>query len=367
LTTVADDGALMDVALAQAALADHATSPNPMVGAVVARGGEVVAAGYHARAGEAHAEVRALAAAGEASRGADLFVTLEPCTVHGRTPPCVDAVIAAHPARVVVAMLDPNPAVSGRGVAALEAAGIPVQVGVRGDEAERLNRFYLSHMRTGLPFVTAKFAASLDGRIATHTGESRWISSAPAREMAHVLRRRHDAIVVGVTTVLMDDPALTVRVDGAVRQPIRVVLDSSLRTLPTARLFAAGGGPVLIATTASAPRGRREALEAVGAEVLALPSAGGRVDVLALLQALGDRQVISVLAEGGATALGCLRDQRLIDAVVAVLAPRLIGGAAAPGAIGGEGAATLEEAMSLRDVEVEHLGGDLVVTGYCVR
>jgi diaminohydroxyphosphoribosylaminopyrimidine deaminase/5-amino-6-(5-phosphoribosylamino)uracil reductase len=264
-------------------------------------------------------------------------------------------------------MLDPNPAVSGRGVAALEAAGIPVQVGVRGAEAERLNRFYLTHMRSGLPFVTVKFAASLDGRIATHTGESRWISSVAARDMAHVLRRRHDAVLVGVTTVLADDPALTVRLPGADRQPVRVVLDSSLRTPPTARLFAAGGGAVLIATTASAPGARAEALEAVGAEILRLPSLSGRVDVRALLRTLGGRQVISLLAEGGAEVLGSLRDQGLIDSVVAVLAARLIGGAAAPGAIGGEGAATLADAMPLHDVEVEQLGGDLIVTGYCVR
>jgi diaminohydroxyphosphoribosylaminopyrimidine deaminase/5-amino-6-(5-phosphoribosylamino)uracil reductase len=364
---VADDAALMDIALAQAALADHATSPNPMVGAVVARDGHVVAVGHHPRAGEPHAEVNALVSAGEAARGADLYVTLEPCTVQGRTPPCVDAVIAAVPRRVVVAMLDPNPAVSGGGVAALEAAGITVEVGIRGAQAERLNRFYLTHMRTGLPFVTAKFAASLDGRIATRTGESRWISSEPAREMAHRLRLRHDAVLVGVNTVLRDDPALTVRLPGASRQPLRVVADSALRTPPSARLFDPGGGRVLIATTAAASPSRISALEAAGAEVIVVPQVGERVDLRALLRALGEREVISVLAEGGAELLGSLRDLGLMDSVVAVLAPRLIGGTAAPAAVGGEGAASLSEAVALTDIEVQQLGGDLIVTGYCVR
>jgi diaminohydroxyphosphoribosylaminopyrimidine deaminase/5-amino-6-(5-phosphoribosylamino)uracil reductase len=215
--------------------------------------------------------------------------------------------------------------------------------------------------------VTGKFAASLDGRIATRTGESRWISSPASREMAHRLRGRHDAVLVGVTTVLHDDPALTVRLPGAARQPMRVAVDSTLRTPVTARLFEPGGGQVVIATTAAAARDRAIALEAAGAEILELPAADGRVDLRALLRTLAERQVISVLAEGGAEVLGSLRDQGLIDAVVAVLAPRLIGGAAAPAAIGGEGAGSLGEAIPLTDLEVEQLGGDLIVTGYCVR
>jgi diaminohydroxyphosphoribosylaminopyrimidine deaminase/5-amino-6-(5-phosphoribosylamino)uracil reductase len=362
-----DDAALMDVALAQAGLADHGTSPNPMVGAVVARAGEVIATGYHARAGEAHAEVRALESAGGATRGADLYVTLEPCTTQGRTPPCVDAVIAAGPGRVVVAMLDPNPRVAGSGVAALRAAGIRVEVGLGSAQAERLNRFYLTHQRTGRPFVTAKFAASLDGRIATRTGESRWISSQAARRHAHELRRRHDAVLVGATTVAVDDPELSVRLVDTNRQPMRVVVDSTLRTPATARVLTSAGGQPLVATTAAAAPERVAALERAGAEVLVLPDVDGRVDLAAVLDSLGGRSVTSVLAEGGATLLGALFDMRAVDAVVAILAPRVIGGREAPAAIGGDGVASLAEAVALDDVEVERLGGDVVVTGYCVK
>jgi diaminohydroxyphosphoribosylaminopyrimidine deaminase/5-amino-6-(5-phosphoribosylamino)uracil reductase len=291
---------------------------------------------------------------------------LEPCAVQGRTPPCVDAVIAAAPRRVVVAMIDPDPRVSGRGVAALEAAGIAVEVGLGAAAAERLNRFYLTHRRTGRPFVTAKFAASLDGRVATRTGESRWISSPEARQLAHRLRRRHDAVLVGAGTVASDDPELTVRLDEAGRQPLRVVVDSLLRTSATARLFSTDLSPVLLATTGAAAAERVAALRAAGAEVLVLPAAGGRVDLAALLTELGGRGMLSVLAEGGPTVLGSLLDAGAVDAVVAVLAPRLIGGAGAPPAIAGLGPAGLSDATRLAELEVERLGGDLIVTGYCV-
>lgn len=361
-----DDGELMDVALAEAARAAGWTSPNPVVGAVVARDGEVISTGFHRGPGEAHAEVVALAAAGERARGADLFVTLEPCTRQGRTPPCAPAVVEASPRRVVVAMLDPNPDVSGAGVAALRDAGIDVAVGLGGEAAERLNRHYLTWRRRGRPFVTLKFAASLDGRIATRTGESRWISSPESRRLAHQLRAGHDAVMVGAGTVARDDPALTVRLDEPARQPLRVVVDSRLRTPPSARLFAEDGGPVLLAATDAALGERRSALTAAGAEVLTLPARDGRVDLGALLAELARREVTSVLAEGGAALLGSLRDAGLVDGVVAILAPRLLGGAAAPGALGGEGVAELADSVPLTDVSVERCGGDVVVTGYAV-
>jgi diaminohydroxyphosphoribosylaminopyrimidine deaminase/5-amino-6-(5-phosphoribosylamino)uracil reductase len=361
------DEELMSVAIAEAARADFATSPNPMVGAVVVRDGKVIARGHHRRAGEPHAEVEALAAAGGLAEGAELFVTLEPCTMHGRTPPCVDAVAAARPSRVVVALLDPNPAVDGAGVARLREAGISVTVGPGAVAATRLNDFYITHARTGIPFVTAKFAASLDGRIATRTGESRWISSVESRQLAHRLRHRHDAVLVGVGTVEADDPELSVRLEGGEsRQPLRVVVDSRLRTSPNGRLLRAGTGRVVIATTAGASADRRAALEQAGAEVITV-AGRDRVAIADLLVRLGKRDVISVLVEGGATLLGSLFDDHQVDRLVAMLAPTVIGGVSAPAAVGGAGAASLAAATRLTDLEVEMCGGDVVVTGYCVK
>ena len=354
-------------ALQLAALADHATSPNPMVGAVVLdRGGRWAGQGYHRRAGEPHAEVLALAEAGPRAEGGTLYVSLEPCAHHGRTPPCTDAILAAGIRRVVAAIEDPDPKTRGRGLARLRDAGLQVEVGLEEAGARRLNRFYLKHRTTGLPFVTAKFAISLDGRIATAAGESRWITGEAARAEGHRLRQRHDAILVGAGTVLEDDPRLTNRLPGAARQALRVVLDSTLRIPAEAALLTGQGeAPTLVATTARAPEAAVAAVESAGAEVLRLPASGPRerVDLAALLEELGRRDLLSVLVEGGAEVHGAFFDAGLVDAVVAFVAPIVIGGERAPSAVGGAGVKTLSDALRLEDLEVTRLGDDLMLSG----
>jgi diaminohydroxyphosphoribosylaminopyrimidine deaminase/5-amino-6-(5-phosphoribosylamino)uracil reductase len=351
------------------------TSPNPLVGAVVVREGLLVGEGYHQRAGTPHAEVQALAAAGERARGATVYVTLEPCAHHGRTPPCTEALIAAGVRRVVAAMIDPNPRVAGRGLAALEAAGIATQVGLLENEARQLNETYLHYITTGRPFVVLKWAMTLDGKIATSAGDSRWISNRASRRLGHRLRDEYDAVMVGVGTVLRDDPRLTARLsefgevppEGTERQPLRVVVDSQARTPPTAQVLRPHGGPpTLVAVLDQAPAARRAALREAGAEVLVLPERGGRVDLVALMEALGRREVTSVLVEGGGTLHAGMLAAGLGDKVVAFIAPKIAGGAAAPTPVEGPGVSSLSEAVLLTGLAVRELEGDVVVEGYLV-
>ncbi|HVS47914.1 MAG TPA: bifunctional diaminohydroxyphosphoribosylaminopyrimidine deaminase/5-amino-6-(5-phosphoribosylamino)uracil reductase RibD [Candidatus Dormibacteraeota bacterium] len=336
--------------------ADYATSPNPMVGAVVLdadglRAGE----GFHRQAGSPHAEEEALAAAGERSRGGTLYVNLEPCAHEHRSPSCAQAAIDAGLRRVVVSMSDPDERVRGAGLAMLESAGIEISVGLLEERARKLNEFYIKHRLTGRPFVTAKFAMSLDGKIATRTGESRWITGEESRAHAHSLRHAHDAILVGVNTVIADDPELTVRVNGdRSRQPLRVVVDSQLRIRQSAKIV---GANTLIATTKPGRVG--------AAEILRLPAAAdGRVSLPALLDELGNRGMLSLLVEGGAEVHASFFAEGLVDKVFAYVAPRLIGGKEAPGPLAGNGVDHLVASTQLRELDFARLGDDLMITGY---
>ncbi len=349
-------------ALQLASQARGRTSPNPMVGAVVVRDGREVGWGFHRAAGEPHAEREALARAGPRAAGATLYVNLEPCDHHGRTPPCTEAILAAGVRRVVVALEDPDPRVRGRGVHRLREVGVQVEVGVLEEEARRLNVAYVKHRTAGLPWVTAKWAASLDGRIATRTGESRWITGPQAREYAHRLRDQHDAVLVGIGTALRDDPSLTCRIPGG-RDPLRVVVDSRLKLPAHARMLREGSSPVVVATTPQAEPERVRELASAGAEVWVCEPDGGRVSLHHLLRRLADRGVLSVLVEGGAEVHASLLEAGLVDRVVAFVAPMLLGGRDAPGAVAGSGVADVSMALRLHGVVVRHFGADLCVEG----
>jgi diaminohydroxyphosphoribosylaminopyrimidine deaminase/5-amino-6-(5-phosphoribosylamino)uracil reductase len=340
-------------------------SPNPAVGAVLVSEGRVVGEGFTQPPGGPHAEVVALEQAGEAARGGTLYVSLEPCCHQGRTPPCTRAIIAAGVAAVHFPLFDPDPQVQGRGRDELMAAGVAVKVGEGEEEARRLYEAYVKHRTTGLPFVIAKFAASLDGRIAAPSGESRWISGPEAREWAHGLRTQVDAILCGANTIVVDDPQLTARPGGedASRQPLRVVADSRGRTPAGARVLQRPGR-TLIATSDRSHPVWRVAMEATGAEVLVLPRSGNSLDVKALLRALAQRDVLSLLVEGGGVIIGALFDQGLVDKVCAIIAPIIVGASDAPAAVAGHGARRLAEAWRLREPTLERLGEDVLITGY---
>ena len=341
-----------------------------MVGAVLVRGGRVVGRGYHARAGEPHAEVMAIAEAGSRARGASLYVNLEPCCHFGRTPPCTDAIIGAGVVKVIASMRDPDPRVSGRGFRTLRAAGVEVCTGMLAAEARRLNRRFLRWARTGMPFVTLKAGMSLDGRIATRTGASKWITSATSRVEARALRRDHDAVLVGVNTVLADDPRLTARPSVAGRNgaagevdPVRVVLDGTLRTPPAARVVRGRSAETIILTRRGAPAARRRRLERAGALVIEVPARGHRVPLRQALRCLGRRGIASVLIEGGGEVLGSALDEQVGDRIVLFVAGKLIGGVDGRPVFGGRGAGLPADAVTVGDLAIRELGSDLVLEG----
>lgn len=344
------------------------TSPNPMVGAVVVQGTDIVGTGYHQYAGSPHAEIIALSKAGEKARGATLYVNLEPCMHHGRTGPCTDAIIKAGISRVVAAMQDPNPEVSGRGFEKLIAAGIKIKEGILEQKARQLNEIFVKYITRGLPFVGVKVAMSLDGKIGTSTGDSHWITGEKSRQFVHRLRDYSDAILVGIETVLKDNPQLTARVEsGGGKDPVRVVVDSTARLPIDARVIESGSkSHTILAVTDEAPREKCKTLQDKGVEVMVLPAREGRVDVVALMRKLAEREITAVLVEGGGTLNYSLLEQSLIDKLFIFIAPIVIGGQTSPTAFSGTGISSLGQAWQVDNIELKQFDQDMLLIGYPV-
>ncbi len=363
------DEKFMQLALRLAAKGKGTTSPNPRVGALVVRNGRVVGRGWHRRAGEPHAEVIALDQASKAATGATLYVTLEPCSTWGRTPPCTEKIIASGVKRVVAAATDPWPAHRGRGFRILRRKGIEVACGVLQAEAEKLNEGFNKFVATGLPFVTVKAALSLDGKIATSAGESKWISNELSRRHAHRMRDKTDAIMVGIGTVKCDDPSLTVRGKFArIHSPWKIVVDSKASIGLNCKLLSGESArTTIIATTRRAPQAKLEAIRSSGAEVLLCREKEGKVDLRGLMRKLATRGILYVLLEGGSRLITSALEASIVDKVAFFYAPKIIGGVKAPSVVVGKGASDLEKAIRLTKVAVRRFGSDTLIEGYIVK
>ena len=361
---VKTDSIYMARALQLAERGLYTTAPNPNVGCVLVVDGNVVGEGWHQRAGGAHAEVNALKQAGDNAHGATAYVSLEPCCHHGRTPPCTEALIKAGIQRVVVAMQDPNPQVAGKGLAQLQAEGIDTSSGLMQAQAEALNAGYIMRMRQGRPLVRCKMAMSLDGRTAMASGESKWITGTAARQQVHRLRARSGAIMTGIGTVLADDPSLNVRLqdnvpEGGWLQPVRVILDPNLNTPVDARLLQQAGRTIIVTAVQDAER--KAELQRAGAELVFLPSPGGRIDLPELLTYLGNEQINEVLLETGATLSGAMLNAGLVDELKIYMAPHLMGNAAR-GLFALPGLQTMDQSIDLHIHDIRAIGDDWCLT-----
>lgn len=352
----------MDLALNNARTMKGQTDPNPLVGSVIVNHNRIIGVGTHLKAGEPHAEIHALRMAGDQVRGGTIYVTLEPCSHYGRTGPCAQAIIDAGLKKVVIAALDPNPLVSGNGVKMLEDAGIEVVSGIREEESRKMNEVFNKFITSKKPFVTLKAASTLDGKIATHSLDSKWITSEDARWDVHELRSEHMAILVGVGTVIEDDPELTARIPNG-RNPIRVILDSSLRLPLDAKLVSDEAAETWIFTSRTYDRPKKEQLENAGIRVFET-SGETRTDVNDLMRILGENGVSSLFIEGGGTVNSAFLENRLIDKVVLYFAPKLVGGRNAPTFLEGQGFEWMKDAIELADGEFTKIGKDFKFTGY---
>lgn len=360
------DGDYMRLALELAERGRGWTSPNPMVGAVVVKDGRIIGRGWHQRCGGPHAERAALAACTEDPRGGELYVTLEPCCHHGRQPPCTDAILAAGIRRVVVGSGDPNPLVAGKGIAALRERGVEVVEHMLGEECSRLNEIFFHYIQTGRPFVILKYAMTLDGKTAAYTGASKWITGEEARRHVHGQRHRCAAILVGVGTVLADDPLLTCRLPGG-KNPVRIICDSRLRTPLTAQVVAtAWETPTLLATCCADPE-RRLAYERAGCRVVTAAGADGHVDLPQLMEQLGREGLDSVLIEGGGALGWAALDSGVVQRVQAYIAPKLLGGRDAKTPVEGRGVPDPSGAFQLGGATITRLGGDFLIEGEVIQ
>jgi diaminohydroxyphosphoribosylaminopyrimidine deaminase/5-amino-6-(5-phosphoribosylamino)uracil reductase len=345
------------------------TSPNPKVGAVVVKDGKVVGCGYHRKAGGRHAEIFALNQAKGKAKGGSLYVSLEPCSIFGRTPPCVEKIISSGITEVIVGMKDPNPLNNGKGIERLRASGIKVKVGILRKDSAKINEVFTKYITKGMPFVTVKIAQSLDGKIATKVGDSRWITANSARRYVHKLRREADAILVGVNTIIKDNPLLTTRLRytkniSAERQPIKIIVDSQLKTPPQAQIFSQRSpAKVIIATTKSAPQKKIKALNKY-AEVVIFGDKNKRVNLRSLMRNLAAREITNIFVEGGGELIASLLKEKLVDKVLFFIAPKIIGGRDALTSVEGEGIAKVSQAIRLKGIEITRFGEDILLEGY---
>lgn len=361
-----NDEKYMQRALGLAEKARGRTNPNPLVGAVLVKDGRIIGEGYHKKAGTPHAEVNALNEAGEQARDSVLYVTLEPCSHFGRTPPCADAVVRAGVKRVVVAILDPNPRVAGRGIEILTHSGVETSVGVLENEARRLNEVFFKYIKTGLPFVTLKTAMSLDGKIATRTGSSQWITNEISREYVHQLRNTYDAILVGIGTVLKDNPRLNTRLNIKDRRdPVRVVVDGNLDIPGDSNIVqTARKQRTIVFTSAVSSDEKLQVLKKSGIEIIRMNAQTEELPIEKVLEVLGQMEICSLLVEGGGEINGYMLQNGLVDKVHWFIAPKIVGGRNAPSPIGGTGIEVMDQARELRDIEITRFDNDLMITGY---
>lgn len=360
----------MKIALALAKKGFGMTNPNPCVGAIIVRHGRIMGKGFHKKAGLPHAEAIALRQAGKMAKGATLYTNLEPCNHFGRTPPCTEAIIKAGIKKVVIGIKDPNPINKGFGIEKLNRFGIKTKAGILEEECKKLNEVFFKYITKKLPFITVKIAQSLDGKIATSSGDSKWISGEISRRYVHKLRSQVDAVLVGINTVLMDDPLLTNRMSYVVsrrsgKQPIKVIVDSELKTPLNARIFSKESpAPVIIATKKGTPKDKIRILQNKGADIIETPNKNGNVDLKYLMKELAKREISHILVEGGGEIIASFLKERLADKVLFFIAPKIIGGKDAPTSVEGNGTKNIDKAIKLKDIKFKKFGADYLIEGH---